>query len=553
MQFARLRVFGFLAHPSSNAATRSAKPTILRQFTAIALIFPLVLMTSSAVLAQQMPYPAPQQNYSYNQYAPDQYTQGPQYPQPPAAYNQSGYAPQPGYNQGLGPDQLEQLVAPIALDPDPLVALILAASTFPQQVAQADQWRQSQGNASPDQIVYGADQQNWDPSVKALTAFPQVLGEMDQNIQWTAALGNAYYNQPQDILQAIQIMRQRAQSAGNLQSTPEETVDYNQGGIQLMPANPQVVYVPSYNPWTVYGDPVTPYPGFSLFGAIGSFFNSSFGSSAIRYGLGIVLSAFSHTPWGLLSWGLNWLTQNLLFHGSDYYSSSPYVADWGLRYGGQRARFAPHRVYASYGWNRGRGGYGSNSYNNHYRSANNNSYRNQYAFNHADYRSNYSDRSGYRTGIYNRAQSPFANHSSYNAYGHSFQNFNRSTSGSNMKYAYNDRYRSQSAFANRSGYSGARSYESARASHPSFNRSSYSQRSYGNDRGNAFSSSYKAPHSGGFHLFGSHNNSSFGHQSYKAPHYKAPKYRSPHGSGGSHHFSGGGGHHSSGHSGGHHH
>ncbi len=208
-------------------------------------------------------------------------------------------SPATSKSQGLGPAQLEQLVAPIALNPDSLVALMLAASTYPNQVADADSWRQSQGNAPPDQIAYGAGLQNWDPSVKALTAFPQVLAEMDQNSQWTAALGNAYYNQPQDVLQAIQVMRQRAQAAGNLQSTPQEDVSYNQGYIQLAPANPQVVYVPAYNPWAVYGQPVSPYPGFSLLGALGSFFNSSFGSSAVQFGLGMVMSAFNHTPFGL--------------------------------------------------------------------------------------------------------------------------------------------------------------------------------------------------------------------------------------------------------------
>jgi len=93
---------------------------------------------------------------------------------------------------------LEQLVAPIALYPDTLVAQMLAASTYPAQVVDADRWLQALGNASPYQIAGGADVQNWDPSVKALTAFPQVLAEMDRNVQWTTGLGNAYYNQPQD-------------------------------------------------------------------------------------------------------------------------------------------------------------------------------------------------------------------------------------------------------------------------------------------------------------------------------------------------------------------
>ena len=111
--------------------------------------------------------------------------------------------------------QLEQLVAPIALYPDTLVAQVLAASTYPGQIADADHWRQMQGYASADQIAAGADVQNWDPSVKALTAFPQVLAQMDRNLQWTTDLGNAYYNQPQDVLEAVQVMRRRAQAAGN--------------------------------------------------------------------------------------------------------------------------------------------------------------------------------------------------------------------------------------------------------------------------------------------------------------------------------------------------
>src|SRR5271168_4011967 len=110
-----------------------------------------------------------------------------------------------------------------------------------------------QGNASSDQIAGGADAQSWDPSVKALTAFPQVLAEMDQNLRWTIALGNAYYNQPQDVLDVVQVMRQRAQAAGNLQSNSQEAVSYDQGYIQVAPVNPEVVYLPAYDPWTVYG------------------------------------------------------------------------------------------------------------------------------------------------------------------------------------------------------------------------------------------------------------------------------------------------------------
>jgi hypothetical protein len=249
--------------------------------------------------------------------------------------------------QPLNAGQIEQLVAPIALYPDALVAQILAASTYPQQVAEADQWRQSQNYSSPEAIPDAAGRQNWDPSVMALTAFPSVLAQMDRNMQWTSDLGNAYYNQPQDVLEAVQVMRRRAQEAGNLQSSPQQVVRHQRGYIELAPANPEVVYVPAYNPWTVYGEPLSPYPGFSLLDVVGEFF----GSSALRYGAGIAMSAFSNSPFGWLAWGLNWLTQAVLFNHSDYYSHSNTVADWGFG----------HRGFHAYA---GRGGFGGSRFRN---------------------------------------------------------------------------------------------------------------------------------------------------------------------------------------------
>jgi hypothetical protein len=185
---------------------------------------------------------------------------------------------------------------------------------------------------------------------------------MDQKIRWTIALGNAYYNQPQDVLDVIQVMRQRAQAAGNLRSTPQESMSYDQGYIQLAPVNPQVVYLPTYDPWTVYGEPVQPYRGFSLAGAFGSFFNSGIGSSAIQYGLSFAMGAFSQTPFGWLGWGLDWLGHSLLFHNSDYYSRSRTVADWGLPHGGPRAPFYRGGLNARGGGGYRQGGYGRDGY-----------------------------------------------------------------------------------------------------------------------------------------------------------------------------------------------
>jgi hypothetical protein len=288
----------------------------------------LLLLMTEKLPAQQVP-PSEQDSAQYPAYA----GQASGYEQP---YGDSAeVAPQP-----LEPGRLEQLVAPIALYPDALVAQVLAASTYPGQVQEADQWRREQAYASREEVAYAADVQPWDASVKALTAFPQVLAQMDRNLQWTTDLGNAYYNQPQDVIEAVQVMRGRAQAAGNLRSTPQEAVRYDEGNIVLTPADQQVVYVPAYNPWSVYGEPVSPYPGFSLLGTVGDFFTST-----ISYGLGIGLSAFTHTPWGWLAWGLNWLTQSVLFGGSDYYSHSATVADWGFSHYGHHADW-------------GRGGFG---------------------------------------------------------------------------------------------------------------------------------------------------------------------------------------------------
>lgn len=359
-------------HLRSNSTQLGSRLPWLR---VIALVVGLLLMVTvhPKLFAQQAPdngeYTPEQQpddNEMQPGYAPPQ-ASGPQ-SYPPEAYPDARQTDTPqGYgSQGINGDQpplsaqdLDQLVAPIALYPDALVAQVLTASTYPDQVAEADHWRRAQGYASSDQIAAAADPQPWDPSVKALTAFPQVLAQMDQNLNWATELGNAYYNQPQDVLQAVQVMRQRAQAAGNLRDSPQETVSDDQGNIVVAPANPQVIYVPAYNPWAVYGQPVSPYPGFSVLGAIGSFVGSavsSYGPSAVRFGLGIAMTAFLHTPWGWLGWGLNWLAQSVLFHQSNYYSHSNTVADWGLPHGGPRA-FSGRGITAG-SWNRSYRGFG---------------------------------------------------------------------------------------------------------------------------------------------------------------------------------------------------
>ena len=326
---------------SSNAISEHVRQ---RRRLLMGLALFLLPLSQAELVAQQAPPFGQSWSHSdsYGTYAPEPGygQQGYRQPQP---YPQQAYQSQPyssfdqGYQQTggqpLGAEQLEQLVAPIALYPDVLLAQVLTASTYPDQVRYVDQWCRAHSNAPAEEIAAGADEKNWDPSLKALTAFPQVLAQMARNLPWTSDLGNAYYNQPQDVLGAVQALRQRAQAAGNLQSTPQEAVNYDRGNIELAPPNPDVVQVPSYDPWNVYGRSVSPYPGFSLFGVLGQFL----GSSPVSYGLGTLMTVFNHTPWGWLSWGLSWLTQSVLFQNNQYYSHSATVADWGLPHGGPRS------------------------------------------------------------------------------------------------------------------------------------------------------------------------------------------------------------------------
>src|SRR5467141_1417553 len=158
------------------------------------------------------------------------------------------------------PKELQQLVAPIALYPDALVAQILAASTYPTEIVEADRWMQSHSKLKGEELAKEVDRQPWDPSVKALTQFPSVLENMDKNLSWSSSLGEAYLNHPQDVTDAVQTLRQQARSAGYLNSNEQEKVTSQGSTIVIEPANPEVVYVPAYDPWLVYGAPIAAYP-----------------------------------------------------------------------------------------------------------------------------------------------------------------------------------------------------------------------------------------------------------------------------------------------------
>lgn len=528
----------------------------------------------------QQPYVAPNPGYSqdpgYNQtqdpgYNQNSYAQN--YPQP--GDEQPGYAQQQGPSQQvMGPDQLEQLLAPIALYPDALIAQILAAATYPAQVVGADHWVQSQGYAPPDSVAYAASQQSWDPSVKALTAFPQVLAQMDHDIAWTTDLGNAYYNQPQDVMQTLQVLRQRALTAGTLQNTPQESVSDNQGYIQLAPANPQVVYVPAYNPWNAYGQPIQPYSGFSLLGSIASFA----GSAALQFGPGIAMGAFNATPFGWATWALNWLGGSVAFNHSNYATRSTSVAHWNYPSRGAPS-YGPIRTPRPLtsrqmdGYNRGgnyaRSSEGFRSENRPYSAFRGNEapYRgaeSPYRGGESPYRGNESpyrgaeapNRSYQQPGNYARPTQPgYAYNRPQPSMPARPQTYNRPNSGNGSSFygsnpAYGrpaTEYSRQQAF--REPTPQFRSAPQANGYNPRSYAQSYSApRSYSEPRSYAqprnYAQSQPQRYSGNGFFGGRGGGSS--HQSYhepKAPKYKAPKAPKEHGSGGH----GGSSHHSSGH------
>src|SRR2546427_5149050 len=197
-------------------------------------------------------------------------------------------------------EQLQQLVAPIALYPDALVAQILAASTYATDIVEADRWMQQHPELKGQQLGEEVDKQPWDPSVKALTQFPSVLANMDKNLSWTSSLGDAYVNQQQTVMAAVQVMRQRAQQAGNLKSTPQQSVTTQGKTIVIEPANPEVVYVPAYDPWLVYGSPLAVWPGW--YPVPGIFI----GGPAIEFGIGFGIGYFGGFGWGWHHWGFDW-------------------------------------------------------------------------------------------------------------------------------------------------------------------------------------------------------------------------------------------------------
>ena len=202
----------------------------------------------------------------------------------------------------ISPDQLDALVAPIALYPDPLLAQTLAASTYPLEIIQLQQWLQKNTSLKDKALADAVAKQPWDPSVQALAALPDVVNRLANDIQWTTDLGNAFLAQQSDVMDAVQRMRKKAQDKGNLKTTDQHKVETriveSQPVIVIEQANPQVVYVPSYNPVYVYGPPIYPYP--PIYYPPAGYYAAGV---AISFGVGVMMGAFWSGGWG---WGCGW-------------------------------------------------------------------------------------------------------------------------------------------------------------------------------------------------------------------------------------------------------
>lgn len=528
-------------------------------------------------------------SHTFAQVSPDRPSDTPTQPSPSAA----------------SAHDLANLVAPIALYPDALLAQALVACTYPLELVEAQQWLQQNSTLPNRELLAAAQQQNWDPSVQALVAFPGVLARLNQNIRWTTDLGNAFLAQQSDVMTAIQTLRAQARENGQLRSTPQLSVntevqdhdvqDHDVQGIEvqgdrsaivIQPSNPQIIYVPSYNPSVVWGAPVEgSYPALPY---EGSGFGSLFGTIANLAGF---LPGFQGLL-GVKSWGwaLSWLAQALFvnnsffndfgFHNSQGYSNAGYggLSLWahntnhrrGVPYGSSAVasrygagRYAGGGRPPSDGWRSfGSGTRGISAHESHHPSAPRPSTGSQ-SFqrgNHADPRT---ERPGNQQTFSTNPRTPSSNTRTTAQSARTFSQPSHTTARTNART--NDRnpqpnrstgrnpYLANSADSRARSFPGERSFTSPRSSassHDSFaNHGSTpsSRRSPDPARTAKSSSRGHLPHFSKAHMsHGDSSQHSFSQHAPKQRHFSAPKFKAPkapksHG--------GGGGHASRGHSG----
>jgi Protein of unknown function (DUF3300) len=256
----------------------------------------------------------------------------------------------------LSVQELQQLVAPIALYPDALVAQILAAATYPTQIVEADRWMQRHSNLKGEELAKEVDSLDWDPSVKALAQFPSVLENMDKNLSWTSSLGEAYANEPEDVTNAVQEMRQEAQKAGHLNNNQQERVTTQGNTIVIEPADPDVVYVPAYDPWFVYGSPMIAYPGW--YPVPGIFW----GGVGLSFGLGFEIGYFGGFGWGWGHWGYDWRGHRAFFDHHAFVSHSREFGHEGFHHGDFNRGSFDHGGFGHSNFDHGNAFHGASSF-----------------------------------------------------------------------------------------------------------------------------------------------------------------------------------------------
>jgi len=240
----------------------------------------------------------------------------------------------------LSRQQLSNLVAPVALYPDPLLSQVLAASTYPLEIVEAHQWLADNKNLSGSQLMDAAKQQNWDPSVQALVAFPDALGLLANDIRWTTDLGNAFLAQQADVMSAVQDLRARARANGKLTNTQQQVVTTEtqdgQSAIQIMPADPQVIYVPVYQPTYIWGPPA--------YGYYTDLWYPSWFSFGFGWGPGLYMSSYypAWGGWGGWGWNCGWFGRGLYLNFSFFnhygyrgYDYGRYRGFYGRGYAGR--------------------------------------------------------------------------------------------------------------------------------------------------------------------------------------------------------------------------
>jgi hypothetical protein len=221
------------------------------------------------------------------------------YAQPTSLQNAPPDQPAPTIPAG----QLDSLVAPIALYPDPLLTQVLVASTYPLELIQLQQWIQRNPGLTGDALTTAVQNQDWDPSIQAMSVFPDLVKRLSDDIKWTTDLGNAFLAQQSDVMDAVQRMRTKAMDAGKLKTNEQMKVETqtveSKTVVVIQPANPQIVYVPTYSPVVVYGPPIYPYPPIYYpppsYYAAGMFF---------AFGVGIAVGSYYRGGWGYnCGWG----------------------------------------------------------------------------------------------------------------------------------------------------------------------------------------------------------------------------------------------------------